>query len=90
VYLGPGIPQRVLVRLAEGKTHDPYDNLTVRERQVLQLVVEGKTSREVAEILKVSPKTVDTHRAHLMRKLNLPNHTALVKFAIQRGIVQVD
>ena len=68
---------------------DPYNQLTARERQVLQLIAEGKTNRECAKILKLSVKTVDTHRAHLMRKLDIHDQTSLVKYAIRRGIVQV-
>jgi len=86
LYLGPGIPRHVLESLGRGRT-DPYEDLTTRERQVLQLVAEGKTSRDVAEVLNLAVKTVDTHRSNLMRKLNIHDQTALVKFAIRKGIV---
>jgi len=87
-YLGPGIPADMLGRPARGQD-DPYDNLTARERQVLQLIVEGKTNRKIAEHLSLSPKTVDTHRLHLMHKLNIHDQTSLVKYAIRRGVVSL-
>jgi DNA-binding NarL/FixJ family response regulator len=89
LFLGPGVPRGVLNRLAAGSSFDPYDRLTSRERQVLQLIAEGKTSRQVAEILGVAAKTVGTHRAHLMQKLKIHDQTALLKLAIRRGLVQV-
>jgi DNA-binding NarL/FixJ family response regulator len=76
----PGAP----AMLAESEA---YSRLTRRERQVLQLVAQGKTNREVAAALGLSVKTVDTHRSHLMRKLDIHDQTALVKFAIRRGII---
>jgi len=89
LYLGPGVPRAVLSRLTGGRDADPYNRLTARERQVLQLIAEGKTNRDIAEMLKLSVKTVDTHRAHLMRKLDIHDQTTLVKYAIRRGIVDV-
>jgi len=87
LYLGPGVPRNVLSRLASGNKTDPYNKLTPRERQVLQLIAEGKTNRNIAEVLGLSVKTVDTHRAHLMRKLGIHDQTTLVKYALRRGIV---
>lgn len=69
------------------KTHDPYDDLTVREREILQLVAEGFTNRQIAEMLSLSIKTVKTHRLHLMQKLDLHDRTELVKYAFQKGII---
>ena len=89
LYLGPGIALSVLARAGKGG-EDPYDRLSTRERQVLQLIAEGKTNRKTAEELKLSVKTVDTHRMRLMRKLDIHDQTALVKFAVARGIVTVD
>jgi len=87
VYLGPRVPKSVLSRLTTEARQDPYDKLTLRERQVLQLIAEGKTNRQVAEVLDLSVKTVDTHRAHMMRKLGIHDQTTLVKYALRRGIV---
>jgi DNA-binding NarL/FixJ family response regulator len=66
---------------------DPYDRLTTRERQILQSICEGKTNREIAESLGLAVKTIDTHRTHLMRKLNIHDQTSLVKYALRKGIV---
>jgi DNA-binding NarL/FixJ family response regulator len=89
LYLGPGIPKDVLQRIGKGGV-DPYELLTGRERQVLQLVAEGSTNRQIAETLDVALKTVDTHRSHLMRKLNIHDQTSLVKYALRKGIVTLD
>ena len=86
LYLGPGVPRNVLNRLGKNDG-DPYETLTTRERQVLQLIAEGKTNRQVAEELKVAVKTVDTHRTRLMRKLNIHDQTSLVKYALRKGII---
>ena len=86
VSLGPGISNMLLDRINQGD-HDPYDGLTSRERQVLQLIAESKTNREIAKQLGLSIKTVDTHRSHLMRKLGIHDQTSLVKYALRRGIV---
>lgn len=66
---------------------DVYDNLTNRERVVLQLAAEGLTSPQIAEKLFISPRTAETHRANLMRKLGLSSQTDLVRFAIRKGII---
>jgi two-component system response regulator NreC len=66
---------------------DPYHQLTDREREVLKLVVEGHTAREIADILFVSPKTVEWYKTSLMNKLNIHNKTDLIKFAIRKGII---
>jgi DNA-binding NarL/FixJ family response regulator len=64
----------------------PLERLSSREREILQLVVEGKSSTEIAEILYLSPKTVETYRSRLMQKLGLSDLPSLVKFAIQHGL----
>jgi len=87
LYFGPGIPKSALQRIGHG-SDDPYERLTTRERQVFQLIAEGRTNRQIAEQLDVATKTVDSHRSHLMRKLNIHNQTSLVKYAIRRGIVR--
>ncbi|HOM60282.1 MAG TPA: response regulator transcription factor [Anaerohalosphaeraceae bacterium] len=60
--------------------------LTTREREVLQLVAEGRTTRQIAQILGLSPKTVDSHRDHIMKKLNIRTVAGLTKYAIQEGL----
>ncbi len=76
-----------LSSLEAERTHDPYEDLTIREREVLQLVAEGFTNHQIAEMLKLSIKTVKTHRLHLMQKLDLHDRTELVKYAFQKGII---
>ena len=88
LYLSPGISRSVVARVSRGD-RDSYESLTMRERQVLQLIAEGKTNRRVAEELHLAVKTVDTHRTRLMRKLNIHGQTALVKYAIKKGLVTV-
>ena len=89
-YLDPRVSDVVvddMRRQASGAPDDPYDTLTEREREVLVLLAQGKTYQEVAETLFISVKTVDFHRANLMRKLGLSNRAELVRFAIERGLV---
>jgi two-component system response regulator NreC len=66
---------------------DTYDLLTSREREILQLLAEGKTNREVATALNISPYTVETHRGHILQKLNLHNSAELVLYAVRKGII---
>lgn len=73
-------------RIPEEK-QDPLGLLSQREREVLQWVLEGKTSAEIAEILFLSPKTVESYRSRLMHKLDTPDLPSLIKFAIQQGLV---
>ncbi|HEY78968.1 MAG TPA: response regulator transcription factor [Dehalococcoidia bacterium] len=72
--------------VAEGE-QDPYQQLTDREREVLKLVAEGYTAREIAELLVVSPKTVDWYKSSLMNKLNIHNKIDLIKFAIRKRVI---
>jgi DNA-binding NarL/FixJ family response regulator len=93
-YLSEKISEKMIndyLRLREDiGTRSPLDRLSPREREVLQLVVEGKTSAEIAEILFLSPKTVDTYRSRLMQKLGVHDLPALVKFAIQYGLTPLE
>lgn len=66
---------------------DPYDQLTDREKEVFKLVVEGHTAREIADILVVSPKTVEWYKTSLMNKLNIRNKTDLIKYAIRKQVI---
>ena len=86
VYLSPGVSRAVLEAYA---TPDrPRDTLSARERQVLQLIAEGKTTKEIAVLIHVSAKTVETHRARLMQKLGIHEIAGLVRYAIRKGLVQ--
>ena len=71
---------------AEGEK-DAYQQLTEREREVLKLVVEGHTAREIADMLVISPKTVEWYKSSLMNKLNIHNTTDLIKFAIRKAVI---
>ena len=87
LYVSPGI-SRTLVEAYLSKTALPPDPLTVREREVLQLVAEGRTTKEVATVLGLSVKTAETHRTKIMRKLEIHETAGLVRYAIRRGLVQ--
>ncbi len=73
---------------AEGK--EAYDRLTAREREILKLIADGHTSRELADMLFISLKTVLGHRTKIMEKLDIHNRTELIKFAIRKGLVSMD
>jgi DNA-binding NarL/FixJ family response regulator len=86
VYLSPSV-SGVVVQGYLANTEMPYDPLTDRERQVLQLIAEGKTTKEVAVILGVSAKTAESHRSSLMSKLDIHSTAEVVRYAIRRGLV---
>jgi DNA-binding NarL/FixJ family response regulator len=73
---------------AAGGEGDTYESLTDREKQVLKLVAEGKSNKEVAELLGISVKTAMSHREHVMEKLGVHNRTGLIRFALKKGVIQ--
>lgn len=73
-----------------GIADDPLSRLSAREREILQLLVEGKSNVRIAELLYLSPKTIETYRSHLMQKLGINDLPGLVKFAIQHGLTSVE
>ena len=84
-YLGPPLSEAAVGLADRGDAPtDPYDTLTAREREVLQLTAEGLTGAEVAEKLYISPRTVETHRAHVLKKLGLKNQKELIRYVLQR------
>ena len=85
-YLSPGVADAVLTDYRQHVT-DPIDLLTTREREVLQLIAEGKTNKEIATLLNLSVYTVDAHRGRIMEKLNLHSTGELVRFAIRKRLV---
>jgi len=87
VYLSPSI-SRTVVDAYLSKTYDSTDPLSGRERQVLQLVGEGKSTKDVAVQLGISVKTAESHRARLMKKLDIHETASLVRYAIRRGLIQ--
>ncbi len=93
LVLDPEIAAEAVESAAEEstkETEDLYDLLTDREKQVLRLVAMGQSNKEVADALGISVKTAMSHREHLMEKLRLRNRTDLIKFAIKKGVIQVD
>jgi two-component system, NarL family, response regulator NreC len=93
-YLSPPLSERAIEeyrdRARGTETVDRYETLTTREREILHLSAEGYTNVEIGKQLFISPRTVETHRAHLMRKLTLRTHTDLIRYALQRGIIDID
>ncbi len=92
-YVSPPISDLVLEAYLEkmqSGSIDPYDTLTGREQEILRLAVEGRTNAEIAAQLAISPRTVETHRAHLMRKLGLRTPMDLVRYGLRRGIVSLE
>jgi two-component system response regulator NreC len=89
-YFSPAVSKTLLDRYLQGATdaRDELSVLTDREREVLQLIAEGKSNKEVAQILELSVNTVESHRKHIMEKLDLHNTAAMVRFAVRKGIVQ--
>jgi DNA-binding NarL/FixJ family response regulator len=92
-YLSPSIAKLFVedyqrVALTDDK-NDPYEQLTDREREMLKLVVEGYKTRQIAEMLNITPKTVEGHKTSLMKKLGINNKLDLVKYALRRGIISV-
>jgi DNA-binding NarL/FixJ family response regulator len=86
-YLSPGVSQAV-VEAYRSRSEKPADPLSTRERQVLQLIAEGKTTKDVAALLGISVKTAESHRTRLMQKLDIHETASLVRYAVRRGIVQ--
>jgi two-component system, NarL family, response regulator NreC len=75
-------------QLADKGVTDRYDSLSEREREIFQLIAEAKTNKEIAALLNVSPSTVETHRAHIMEKLDLHSAAEIVLYAVRRGVIR--
>jgi two-component system, NarL family, response regulator NreC len=92
-YLSPPLSDRaieVYQQKAKATSLDRYETLTTREKEVLHLVAEGRTSTEIAARLGISGRTAETHRSNLMHKLDLHTQAELIRFALRRGIVTID
>jgi DNA-binding NarL/FixJ family response regulator len=91
-YMSPAISNLVIETLKTGKleesAQDPYERLTLREKEVLQLIAEGKSNKEVAALLNISINTVAVHRARLMETLDLHRTAELVLYAVKKGLIQ--
>jgi DNA-binding NarL/FixJ family response regulator len=90
-YLAPGITTAVVNGYLSAKAapafQSPFDELTPREREILKLIAEGYKTRQIADYLCISPKTVEKHRANLMERLQLHGVSALTTYAIEKGLV---
>ena len=90
-YLSPGVSEKVIEGYLSGRESNrsasPWETLSQREREVLKLIAEGFKNKEIAEDLCISLKTVEKHRANLMKKLDLHNAAALTVYAVQKGLV---
>jgi two-component system response regulator NreC len=91
-FFSPAISEKLLEDymryLQQRGLKDSYELLTDREKEILQLLAEGKSNKEVAALLNLSPYTVETHRAHIMQKLNLHNTAEIVLYAVRKGIIR--
>ncbi len=95
VFLYPTMAKKLLGDYLQrvktgGNDKESYDGLTDREREILKLIAEGHTNQEIAELLYLSPATVQTHRAHVMAKLGLHSRTELIKYALRSGFITLD
>lgn len=90
VYLYPPLAAILMQEFHKSREREGSGGLSPREGEVLRLIAEGKTSQEIADLLVVSVHTVQTHRAHIMEKLNLHNRAALIKYAVKRGLVSLE
>jgi two-component system response regulator NreC len=93
-YILPSLARRLLddylERLKVGEEQDSYSTLTAREKEVLKLIGEGYTSREIGEMLFISVNTVERHRTNIMDKLGMHNKSQLIRFAIRKGLVKLE
>lgn len=92
-FLSPSVAGLLVKNYQQGvsvvRSNDPYAQLTDREREILKLLAEGHTTKEIAKMLAISPKTVQGHQTNLMSKLDIHNRTDLVKYALRKGIITV-
>lgn len=92
-YLSPSVARLLVEGYQHGMDtvgeHDPYKQLTNREREILKLLAEGHTTQEIADMLTLSPKTVDRHKSNLMAKLDIHNRADLIKYALRRRIITI-
>jgi len=91
-YLTPSAARRLVGEMQRPERHlgqDPYDQLTGREREILKLIAQGKTTQQIADLLVISRKTAEGHRANLMAKLDVHDRVELVKYALRKGIITV-
>ncbi len=93
-YMSPGVSNLVIESLKAGSfqdtSKDPYERLTLREKEVLQLIAQGKSNKEIAQLLNISVNTVAVHRAHVMETLGLHRTAEIVLYAVKRGLIVME
>jgi len=89
-YLSPAVSRPVITDYAERAARDPVGRLTPRQREILQLIAEGYSTKEIAAKLDLSAKTIETHRAQLMSRLDIHDVAGLVRYAIRAGVASAE
>ena len=90
VYISPGTSRKTLLEYGKGTKRDLLATLSPRQREVLRLIAEGRTTKQIAQLLEISVKTVETHRAQLMERLDIHDVAGLVRYAIIVGLIEVE
>jgi DNA-binding NarL/FixJ family response regulator len=90
VYVSPETSRKTLLEYGKGTKRDLLATLSPRQREVLTLIAEGRTTKQIAQVLKISVKTVETHRAQLMERLDIHDVAGLVRYAIMVGVIEVE
>ena len=94
-YLSPSVSRKVIDQYIQqggdrAELHDPFDTLTSREREVLQLIAEGRSTSAISSLLFISVKTVESHRSNLLRKLQVKSTAELTQYAVRKGLIGLD
>lgn len=90
VYISPETSRKTLLEYGKGTKRDLLTTLSPRQREVLRLIAEGRTTKQIAQLLEISVKTVETHRAQLMERLDIHDVAGLVRYAIIVGLIEVE
>lgn len=90
VYISPETSRKTLLEYGKGTKRDQLDALSPRQREVLRLIAEGRTTKQIAQMLEISVKTVETHRSQLMERLDIHDVAGLVRYAIIVGLIEVE
>jgi DNA-binding NarL/FixJ family response regulator len=90
VYISPETSRKTLLEYGKGTKRDLLANLSPRQREVLRLIAEGRTTKQIAQLLEISVKTVETHRAQLMDRLDIRDVAGLVRYAITVGLIEIE
>ena len=89
-YISPETSRKTLLEYGKGTKRDQLETLSPRQREVLRLIAEGRTTKQIAQVLEISVKTVETHRAQLMERLDIHDVAGLVRYAIIVGLIEVE